>query len=74
MAVVSNPYHSRIRVTYQTGTNEQGKPVMKQKAFANVKATSLDQDVFDVANSLASLINFPVITIERFDQEELVNV
>lgn len=67
MAVQRVPEGSRLQISLQTGTDEAGKPVISAKSFANVKPDALDQDVFDVAQALASLQIYPVVAVRRID-------
>ncbi len=72
MAVVSVPNYSRIILNLQTGIDANGKPLKVSKSYNYVKAEAVDQDVFDVANSLAGLQNKPVLSVERLDREQLM--
>jgi len=71
MAVVSAPKDSVLVVVYQNGLSGSGAPILRQRSFANVKADAIDQDVFDVAQALYSLQQFPVIEIRRDNRFEL---
>ena len=56
MPVVVVPYDSRLQLNLVTGTDpEDGSPIIKRTYFSNVKNAAAEQDIFDVANSLASL-------------------
>ncbi|MCF6095308.1 DUF1659 domain-containing protein [Microaerobacter geothermalis] len=71
MPVISTPNFSRIVIAFQTGVDANGNPVKQSKSYNRVKPSSTDQDVYDVANALAGLQSNPVLSIQRFDQEEL---
>ncbi len=74
MAVATVAKGSVLVVTYQTGLNASGAPILRQRSLVNVKAAALDQDVFDVAQALYGLQQYPVITVRRdnrFDIEAL---
>ena len=56
MPVVVVPYDSRFQLNLVTGTDpETGNPIIKRTYFSNVKNAAAEQDIFDVANALASL-------------------
>ncbi|TCS81251.1 DUF1659 domain-containing protein [Tepidibacillus fermentans] len=63
---------SKLVITSQIGTDSQGQPILKSKTYNGVKAAALDQDVYDVAQSLGSLQKNPVYRVERIDREEII--
>lgn len=71
MAVTSVAKDSVLVVTYQTGVNASGAPILRQRSFANVLTTALDQDVFDVANALYALQQYPLTAVRRDNRFEL---
>lgn len=73
MAVISNPLDSILVARYQTGVSTSGSPILRQKSLAGVKTTALDQDIYDVAAGLFSLLKYPLIEVHRENRFELVN-
>lgn len=73
MAVVSAPLNSILVARYQTGVSPSGSPILRQKSLAGVKTTALDQDIYDVAAGLFSLLQYPLIEVHRENRFELVN-
>lgn len=73
MPVSSTAVDSVLTVSYQTGLNASGAPVVRQRSFPNVKSAALDQDVFDVAQALYGLQDYPVTGIRRDNRFELAN-
>jgi len=71
MAVSAVAKGSVLVVTYQTGLNASGAPILRQRSLANVKAEAADQDVFDVAQALYGLQQYPLITVRRDNRFEL---
>ena len=71
MPVTSSAKDSVLVVTYQTGLSEAGAPILRQRSIPNVKSTALDQDVFDVAQALYGLQDYPLITVRRDNRFEL---
>ncbi|HHY92750.1 MAG TPA: DUF1659 domain-containing protein [Firmicutes bacterium] len=74
MAVQRSPEGARLQLFLQTGTDEAGKPVVRAKSFANVKAEATDQDVYDVAQALVGLQTYPLVAVRRIDTGALTQV
>ncbi|OPY57498.1 MAG: hypothetical protein A4E55_01613 [Pelotomaculum sp. PtaU1.Bin035] len=74
MAVNKVPTNSIIRLELRTGTSGSGNPVLRDKSLNSVKSTASDQDIYDVATSLANLQNYPLNGISRVDNAQLINV
>ncbi|PBF34162.1 hypothetical protein BGU49_19905 [Clostridioides difficile] len=53
------------------GYKSQGKAVVKSKSFANVKAEALNEDVYAVAEAIASLQENPIVDILKLDSTSL---
>lgn len=73
MAVSSNPVSSSLSLKYKSGIDATGKDVFSVKKFANVKVGATDQDVFDTANALAPLMQYPIAEISRVNDNVLIN-
>ena len=67
MAVNNVPVGAALRLQLQTGVDANGDPVLRNKSLSNVKADALDQDIFDVAQSLASLQEYVLADVLRID-------
>ena len=74
MAVTANAKDSVLVVTYQTGLSATGSPILRQRSFPNVKIEALDQDVYDVAQALYSLQQYPVTGVRRDNRFDLVQL
>ncbi|GAB6170974.1 DUF1659 domain-containing protein [Paradesulfitobacterium aromaticivorans] len=72
MAVSASARESVLVVTYQTGLSATGSPILRQRSFPNVKSSALDQDVFDVAQALYGLQEYPVTGVRRDNRFELI--
>ena len=71
MAVVKTPQDSRIGIKVVNGVNASGANVLKTLSFSNVKAAAADQDLYDVAASIAGLQSKSLVEIIRTDQANL---
>ncbi|WP_027408349.1 DUF1659 domain-containing protein [Anoxybacteroides tepidamans] len=64
---------SQLRLVLQAGVDETGKPIYKRKSFNNVKVTATSEQLFTVAQALASLQTHPLVQIERNDLHFITN-
>ena len=71
MAVIATPKDTVMVVTYQVDTTTEGSPVLRQRSFPNVKSEAVDQDIFDVANALYGLQDYPVTEVRRDNRVDL---
>ena len=71
MPVISTAKDSVLVVTYQVGLNTSGTPILRQRSFPNVLVSALDQDVFDIANALYGLQQYPLTAVRRDNRFEL---
>lgn len=55
MPAVKVPQNSTVGIKVQSGINASGNPLYKTIHFNSVKSAAADQDVYDVATSLADL-------------------
>ena len=73
MAATKVPLGSTLRLIVQTGTDEEGNPVLKSRNYRNVKPTAADQDLFDIASTLAALQKHTLNGVQRVDEANLIN-
>lgn len=62
---------SQLRMVFDHGVDEEGKPVMKAKNFNNVKATATADQLFAIAQALSPLQSYPLLQVERNDSFDL---
>lgn len=73
MAVNKVPQNSKLVIKVETGLNAAGNPVYRQRTYTNLKASAADADVYAISEGLAGLQKYPVSSIYRTDENELVN-
>lgn len=73
MAIVKEARDSRLQVVVQTGSDEAGQPVLRARSFSGVKVDALDADLYAVAQAIAGLQLYPVNSILRVDDGELID-
>jgi len=70
--VVADVTRSQLRLTLITGSDEiTGQTIYKSKSFNNVKPSANAEQLFSVANALASLQSHPLHKVERNDSSEV---
>lgn len=74
MAVNKVPQSSRVIMTLQNGVNTSGQPVYLKRTYKSVKPGALDADVYEVAQAMASLQQYPLTSISRMEEGNLINV
>lgn len=63
MAVEALPLDSALVVKYQLELTPAGAPVVRQKGLNGVKHDATEEDLYDVAEALFSLVNYPVLQV-----------
>lgn len=72
MAVEKMPIGSSLRLTVQTGVDDQGEPVSANRSYNRVKPTASDEGLYQVALQLAQLQVHPLMWVQRLDQAQLL--
>ncbi|WP_066400437.1 DUF1659 domain-containing protein [Neobacillus mesonae] len=63
---------SKLRLVFQVGMDEEGKPILKSKTFNNIKMESTTDQLFQAATAISSLTNGILNNLERNDSSELL--
>lgn len=72
MAVVVTDNPTGLKIKFNFGKDlETGLDITKSKTFSNVKSDAINQDLFDVANVIASLQTGSIVEISRIDNATL---
>ena len=71
MAVVKMPQGSTIGIKVANGVSASGAAQFRTLRFSNVKSAAVDQDLFDVATSIAGLQSATLDSISRTDLSDL---
>lgn len=71
MAVNSVNTESVLRMQMQTGVDGDGDPIYRNKNLYSVKPEALDQDLYDVAQSIGQLQNYALNAVLRIDISRL---
>ncbi|WP_163182705.1 DUF1659 domain-containing protein [Neobacillus sedimentimangrovi] len=63
---------TKLKMVFQTGIDDDGKPILRTKTFSNVRKEATADQLFQAANALAVLCNDPLNTLERTDSSEII--
>ncbi|WP_071393038.1 DUF1659 domain-containing protein [Bacillus tuaregi] len=55
----------KLQLTFETGMNESGKPILKRKTYAGVVDSATADQLYQVGQALASLSIHPLSTVEK---------
>ncbi|MBU5465351.1 DUF1659 domain-containing protein [Virgibacillus sp. MSJ-26] len=65
---------SSLRLVFYTGDDlETGDPIYKAKSFNNVKENATAEQLFEIAQGIASLQQHELHTVERRDNSEITS-
>ena len=71
VTVANNP--AGLRLKFDLGKDElTGKTRVKSKTFSKIKYNPSNENVYEVANAIASLQDYPIIEIAKIDNTTLV--
>lgn len=63
---------SKLRLVFQVGMDDEGKPVLKAKTFSNIQKSATADQLFQAAQALIGLSNDTLSNIERVDNADLL--
>ncbi|WML54859.1 DUF1659 domain-containing protein [Neobacillus sp. PS3-12] len=67
----ANLYETKLRMTFETGMDEKGKPIYKAKTLNNIKKEATTDQLFQVAQALSALSNDSLFKIDRNDTTDI---
>ncbi|MEH7491369.1 DUF1659 domain-containing protein [Neobacillus niacini] len=63
---------SKLRLVFQVGMDDEGKPVLKAKTFSNIQKSATPDQLLQAAQALIGLSNDTLSNIERVDNADLL--
>jgi hypothetical protein len=63
---------SKLRLVFQVGMDDEGKPVLKAKTLSNIPKSATADQLFQAAQALIGLSNDTLSNIERVDNADLL--
>lgn len=70
MALEVKQLDSRLQIQFDLGVDGKGNKVTRTKTFSRVKNDITDQDLYDVANALIGLQEYPANLIRKVAHSE----
>ncbi len=55
MAVMETKNQSTLKIKFDCGLDNNGKTIVKNRSYSNVKSDATSQDILDVANGIIAL-------------------
>ena len=70
MAVNATPIGTQLIMRLNTGMDEDMNPVYRNRSFRNVKHTATHDDLFELAEEIATLQINPLAQVRRADAKD----
>jgi hypothetical protein len=61
----------KLRMVFDNGMDENGKPKYSNKTYANINYSSTPDDIHQAAQALAGLSSKPLVNIEKNDSYDI---
>ena len=65
------PVSTTVRLSFQSGVDAKGNPVLRTRSLNRVKTSAGVQEIYDVAQALASLQEYPLVAVSKVDTSEI---
>lgn len=63
---------SKLRLVFQVGMDDDGKPILKAKTFNNIQKSATPEQLLQAAQALVGLSNDTLSNIERVENADLL--
>jgi hypothetical protein len=63
---------SKLRISFQVGMDDDGKPLMRAKTFSNIQKSATPDQLLQAAQAFVALSNDTLNNIERVDNSDLL--
>jgi hypothetical protein len=63
---------SKLRLLFQVGLDDEGKPVLKAKTFSNIQKSATPDQLLQAAQAIIGLSGDTISHIERIDNSDLL--
>ncbi|KGM46314.1 DUF1659 domain-containing protein [Neobacillus niacini] len=63
---------SKLRLVFQVGMDDDGKPILKAKTFNNIQKSATPDQLLQAAQALIGLSNDTLSNIERVENADLL--
>ena len=73
MPIIANQANSKVKLVLNAGLDINNKTIFKNKTFANVKAATQNEDLYNLGVAISDLQEYELANIVRYDEYELLN-
>ncbi|MGI6706574.1 MAG: DUF1659 domain-containing protein [Clostridia bacterium] len=73
MALEVTAMDARLQIQFDLGLNQDGRRILRSKSLSRVKSDVSDEDIYEVAQALIDLQNYPAASIRKIATSEYVN-
>lgn len=73
MAVNSVKLKSTLVIQCIMGVDKDGKDIIKNQRFNNIKVTATDDNIYNVGNLLEKLLSVPVVAVLKEDKTKIIS-
>lgn len=73
MAASATKLYSDLAIVVKTGTDVNGKDILKRSAIGKLVLTAPDQNVYDVVKGIEVVLNYPISEIQKIDHNAIIN-
>ncbi|MGE6256576.1 DUF1659 domain-containing protein [Heyndrickxia sporothermodurans] len=63
--------NASLRLVFDNGLDDKGKPVFKTKTFNNIRLSATPKSLLQAANAIDSLTQKELFNVERNDQSDV---
>ena len=63
---------TKLRLVFEAGMDEDGKPILHAKSFSNVRKEATTDQLFQAASAITVLCNDTLYKVERNDSTEII--
>lgn len=68
----ANIINTKLRLVFETGLDEQGKPIHKSKTYSSLKQSATPDQLYAVGQAVAALSSYPLAALNRNDSFDIV--
>ena len=73
MAASATKLSTDLAIVVKTGTDANGKDILKKSTLGKIGLNAADQDVFDVVKGIELVLNGPLNEIQKIDHSTIIN-
>lgn len=73
MAVVTNQADSKLKIVLNAGLDNEGKNIIKNKTYANIKLTVTNEDLYNLGVAITDMQSYTLMNLVRYEEYELIN-